>query len=64
MSNEINYDFHQFVDLMKQTTENLKKMREAMDAMRWQFGGSDLDEFADLRLEIEASTDGWISSAC
>lgn len=63
MSN-IEMDFNQFKNMMKQTADNLKKMRETMDAMRWQFGGSDLDEFAELRLEIEASTDGWISSAC
>lgn len=61
---DIDYDFHQFVDLLKQTADNLKKMNEMQRAMRWQYGGTDLPEFADFKQELEEAQDGWISSAC
>lgn len=33
-----NHDFDEFFALMKQTTENLKKMNTMQTEMRWQFG--------------------------
>jgi len=64
MSDNIDYDFYQFIDLMKQTTDNLKKMNEMQRAMRWQYGGTDNETFAGFKQELEETQEGWVSSAC
>jgi hypothetical protein len=61
---KIDMEFDEFRALLKQTAENLKKMNEAQKYMRWQFGGSDLEEFAEFVTELEEARDGWVSSAC
>lgn len=58
----IDVEFHEFFDLMKQTTTNLKKMAEAQRHMRWQFG--EPKEFLEFVTELNETLDGWVSSSC
>lgn len=54
-------EFEQFKELMKQTTENLKKMNQAQSYMRWQFGSPEwYKEFVSALYEAE----GWTNSHC
>lgn len=59
---EMYYDFEQFLQQMKQTTENLKQMNEAIGYMRWQFG--DTKEYENFVKAMHDATDGWMSSHC
>jgi hypothetical protein len=42
--NEIEMEFDEFMSLMKETTNNLKKMTEVQSQMRWQFDYPDTYE--------------------
>jgi hypothetical protein len=61
---KLDYDFHEFHKLMQQTADNLRKMTEMQRAMRWQYGGTDNEAFANLAKEMEIAEEGWMSSAC
>jgi hypothetical protein len=63
-SEQLELDFYQFKDKMRETANNLKLLRECMDKMRWQFGGTGLPEFEELSKEVDASINGWMSSVC
>lgn len=55
-------EFAEFRSMMELTTDNLKKMRGAIEYMRWQFGNPlYYEEFIS---EIQETIDGWISSHC
>jgi hypothetical protein len=56
------HDFNEFMKLMKDTTANLKKMREMQEEMRWQFG--EPQEFTDFLEELQETRQGWVSSNC
>jgi hypothetical protein len=56
------HDYNEFFRLMKETTENLKKMREMQTDMRWQFG--EPPEFEDFVRELQETREGWVSSNC
>lgn len=60
MGYSVEYD--EFIELMKQTTENLKKMTEAANRMRWQ--GIDEKAFNAFVNQLDEAKDGWISSNC
>lgn len=55
-------EFDEFFELMKQTTANLKKLNEANEHMRWQFG--EPEEYEEFVKEMDRATTGWISSHC
>jgi hypothetical protein len=61
---QLELDFHQVKDLMQETADNLKRIRENMNRMRWQFGGTDLKEFEELSREVDSAINGWMSSVC
>lgn len=63
-TNELELDFHEVMDLMEQTTKNLQRIRETMQRNRWQFGGMDRPELANLAKECEDALNGWMSSVC
>ncbi len=63
-SNDLELDFHQVRELMQETADNLKRIRDNMQRMRWQFGGTELKEFAELAKECEDALNGWMSSVC
>lgn len=54
-------EFYQFLDLMKETTANLKKMSDLQEEWRWQFEDPIFEEFAK---EMERASYGWVSSHC
>lgn len=56
------YDFYEFMELMKKTTQNLKQMNEAINAMHWQFG--EPEEYLEFINAMNEATTGWMSSHC
>lgn len=55
-------DFKELAFLMRQTTENLKRMAEIQASSRFQLGDSDeLEKFSD---ELDKTVNGWMSSNC
>lgn len=59
--NRIDFEFDEFMKLMRETTEKLKKMNEAQAYMRWQFG--DPPEYEAFVKEMDEAK-GWVSSHC
>jgi len=59
---EIEMEFNKFMILMKEVTENLKKMNAAQSHMRWQF--NEPKEYIDFVAAMDEATNGWISSHC
>lgn len=55
-------DFGEFQNLIKQTTENLKRMRAAQEYMKWQFGTPFYYE--EFLSEMNETIEGWVSSHC
>lgn len=55
-------EYQEFLELMKQTTENLKKMTAAAEAMRWQ--GINEEAFNAFQTELYNAQSGWVSSNC
>lgn len=64
ISNDSDYDmeFEDFVDLMKQTATNIKRMNAVQNYARYQMGEN--DAFDDLRSSMREAMDGWVSSNC
>ncbi len=61
MSN-YDFDYYEFRDRVRETTQNLKKLSEAQENMRWQFG--DPHWWNDFVKEVQRAHDGWMSSHC
>lgn len=55
-------EYKEFIILMKQTTENLKKMTALAEAMRWQ--GINKAAFNAFETELENAHSGWVASNC
>ena len=63
-TSQLELDFYEVKDLMQQTADNLKRIRENMQRMRWQFGGTEMKEFESLYHEVESAINGWMTSVC
>lgn len=61
-SHPIHDEFTQFMELMKQTTDNLKKMSSIQNDMRYQFGHPQI--FEDFVEALNDTQHGWVSSNC
>ena len=59
---DYDYEFYQFMDLMKEATEKLNQMTMMQEHMRWQFG--DPEEYEKFVEAMKRATDGWMSSHC
>lgn len=57
-----NMEYEEFLALMDQTTENLKRMSELQSKLRLQFG--DASKYEMFTHEINEAINGWISSGC
>lgn len=62
MENKIEMEWEEFIELMKQTTENLNKMTKTQAYMRWQFG--EIEELNELIEAMNDATNSWIRSNC
>lgn len=62
INDDIYYDFHEFLDLMKKTTENLNRMKLMQERMRWQFDYP--AEYESFLAAMNDTTEGWVSSHC
>ena len=62
LKSDMEMDFEEFTSLIKETTENLKKMRAAQQYMRWQFGHPFFYE--EFSSEMKETIHGWMSSHC
>lgn len=64
MNNIDNFDkeYNELINLMKETTEKLKRMNELQIKLRLQFGDS--IQYLLFLDEMDKANNGWISSGC
>lgn len=59
---EVEDDFYKFRELIKATTENLKKLNELQAHWRYQFDHPEWYE--EFIKELTETQEGWVSSHC